>query len=183
MKLAGPVCLCSLAYFPGEAWHRVDQPISRVCLRRRRLGTKTVVGPAFVLVGAVRCPGQKVMSTCLCTATRDVCAGYVAPTSHVLTCSWVSGPRPSDKVIPPSSYGCAKLFGRKCTVEHRLAAKPSAGAKALAGVVRRNNCFSDGNVNRRRAIIEIGLKLQGRSGSAGPSNGTVSLVPRRPPHR
>jgi hypothetical protein len=52
---------------------------------------------------SVRCPGQKVMSTCLCTATRDGCNGYVAPTSHVLTCSWVSGPRPSDKVIPPTA--------------------------------------------------------------------------------
>jgi hypothetical protein len=44
---------------------------------------------------SVRCPGETVMSTCLCSATPDVCAGYVAPTSHVLTCSWVSGPRPS----------------------------------------------------------------------------------------
>ncbi len=51
--------------------------------------------------------GRAVMSTCLCTATRDVGAGYVAPTSHVLTCSWVSGPRPSHMVILPSSYGCA----------------------------------------------------------------------------
>jgi hypothetical protein len=40
----------------------------------------------------VRCPCPEVMSTCLCTATRDRCPGYVAPTSHVLTCSWVPGP-------------------------------------------------------------------------------------------
>jgi hypothetical protein len=47
--------------------------------------------------------GKRLMSTCLCTATRDGCPGYVAPTSHVLTCSWVSGPRPSNKVIRPGA--------------------------------------------------------------------------------
>jgi hypothetical protein len=53
------------------------------------LGTNTVVGPGFVLVGAVRCSSPVsrsiAMSTLLCTATRDGCADYVAPTTHVLT--------------------------------------------------------------------------------------------------
>jgi hypothetical protein len=52
---------------------------------------------------SVRCPGQKVMSTELGTATRDPCPGYVDKPTHVLTCSWVSGPRPSDKVIRPAA--------------------------------------------------------------------------------
>jgi hypothetical protein len=96
-------------------------------------------------VGApVRCPGPEVMSMCLGTATIDICAGWVAPTSHVLTCAWVSGPRlgtigtfdkrfPTDRSCP---LGCAGLlFGR--VHEEMMKAIPAS----LCALLREMDCI------------------------------------------